>query len=212
MRCLVAWCAAVTIAWSADARADAAWTAGAKAGVSIATLSGDDAEGAESRTTFVGGFFAQADLSRNFGLRFEALMFGKGASADSLDIQGELKFMYLELPVLLVGLAPVSDTVTLSAFAGPTIGINVGADAEIDFGTFEVSGDIGDQVADFEFGLAFGAGAAIEAGSVILVFDARYDLGLTDVDDGLSDANEDLDLANRAWAIMAGVGFPIGAD
>jgi hypothetical protein len=49
-----------------------------------------------------------------------------------------------------------------------------------------------------------------EVGEVILVFDGRYDLGLTSIDDGLSDTGEDLDLKNRAWAFMAGVGFPIG--
>jgi hypothetical protein len=202
------------LAWGAasatHAGADALWTTGFKGGVSIATVGGDDANDAESRTTFAGGFFAQADLSRNFGLRFEGLFFGKGASGENGNIEGELKFAYLELPILLVGQAPVSETVTISAFAGPTLGFNVGADAEIDFGGFEVSGDIGDEIADFEFGLAFGAGVGFEVGEVILVFDGRYDLGLTSIDDGLSDTGEDLDLKNRAWAFMAGVGFPIG--
>lgn len=201
------------VLWAVNARADAEWTTGVKAGLSIATVGGDavgEADDVESRTTFAGGFFAQANLSPHFGLRFEGLFVGKGARGNEGDIEGTLEFGYVELPMLLVGRAPVSQTITLSAFAGPTLGINVGADAEVAFGAFSIDQDISDQIADFEFGLAFGVGADFEVGSVVLVLDARYDMGLTSIDDGLSETGEDLDLQNRAWLIMAGVGFPIG--
>ncbi len=199
--------AAIVVA--TDAGADASWTIGFKGGVGIANVGGDDVGDPASRTTFVGGLFAHADLSKNFGLRFEGLYFGKGATDDNPNFDGSLQIDYAEFPILLIGQVPVSDVTTLSAFAGPTVGINVGAEAELDFGSFVLEGDIGDDIADFEFGLAFGVGAAFDVGEVVLVLDARYDLGLTSIDDGLSLTGEDLDIKNQAWAFMFGVGFPL---
>jgi hypothetical protein len=199
---------ATMVAFAADASADASWMLGVKGGAGIATIGGDDAGDAASRTTFAGGLFAQADLSENFALRFEGLYFGKGATDDEPGFDGSFKFDYVEFPMLLVGQVPVSDAATLSAFAGPTVGVNVGAQAELDFGGFVLTGDIDEDIADFEFGLAFGVGGAFDAGGdVVIVIDARYDFGLTSIDEGLADSGEELDLQNRAWAFMAGVGF-----
>ena len=53
------------------------------------------------------------------------------------------------------------------------------------------------------FDLLFGAGFDLEMGKVDLVFDARYDLGLTDA----------LDLGSSkmsAFQFLAGVAFPLG--
>lgn len=203
---------AVTMAIATGARADASWMLGVKAGPSIATIGGDDAgDEADSRVSFAAGMFAQADLSPHFALRFEGLVVGKGAAAEENDLESALNLDYLEFPILLVAQTPVSEAVTLSAFAGPAIGFNIGAEAELEFGELEFDTDIEDDVAGFEFGVAFGVGAAFKAGSVVIVLDARYDLGLTSIDDGLSATDEDLDLQNQAWIVMAGVGFPLGA-
>jgi hypothetical protein len=53
------------------------------------------------------------------------------------------------------------------------------------------------------FDMLFGAGLDIDMGKVDIVFDARYDLGLTDA----------LDLGSSkmsAWQLLAGVAFPLG--
>jgi hypothetical protein len=110
---------------------------------------------------------------------------------------------------------PASESLAFNAFAGPVIALNTGANATISDGDITVSGDIGDGVADFEFALVFGLGAEIQAGSVVISLDGRYQLGLTTVDDGLGTdvfgETEDLDVMNRSWVVMAGVGFPLGA-
>ncbi len=189
-----------------QSRADALWTIGLKAGPSIATIEGDDVADSESRISFVAGGFAQADFSDQFALRFELLYFGKGADSDA---DGSLKLGYMELPILLVGKFPMSDTSTFSIFAGPTIGINVGAEAELELFGVEFDGDVSEYVADVEFGVTLGMGAAFDVGSVVLGIDARYDVGMTSLEGEVS-YGADVDAKNRAWAIMAGVGFPLG--
>jgi hypothetical protein len=58
-----------------------------------------------------------------------------------------------------------------------------------------------------DFGLVFGAGVAFPLGSVQLIIDGRYDLGLSDINDYEGDTES---IKNKAWQFMAGVGFPIG--
>jgi hypothetical protein len=200
-----------------SAQAAATWTLGFKGGVSIADLEGDDVDSDETdkRVGFVGGGFAQVDLSPNFGIRLEALYHMKGASSDSAGADLTIQLDYFELPLLLVGQIPASQSVTVSAFAGPVVGFNVSANAEASVGGLTGSVDIGDYVAGFEFGLAFGLGASFEAGAAVITFDGRYDLGLQTVDDGLAtvfDASTgtELDIMNRGFSVMAGLGFPLG--
>jgi len=194
------------------AAAQPRWTMGFKGGPALATLGGDEVQSDEvgTRTAFAGGVFAQVDVTRNFGLRMEGLYHMKGAEADSALFAVTFKFDYLEFPVLLVGQVPANENVTLGAFAGPVIGFNTNAEIEASVGYFSGSADISDYIASFEFSLAFGLGAAFNAGSVEITLDGRYQLGLTTVDDGLLDPAQNADIKNRDWVFMAGLGFPIG--
>ncbi|HET6463506.1 MAG TPA: hypothetical protein VFH33_06875 [Candidatus Krumholzibacteria bacterium] len=89
---------------------------------------------------------------------------------------------------------------------GPVLGFNTGASLEVILGDlFTSSVDIKDQIAAFEFGLAFGLGASFDAGPVDIVLDGCYTLGMTTIDD-----SGNLDGKNRGFAFMAGVGFPVG--
>ena len=76
-------------------------------------------------------------------------------------------------------------------------------------GHFEAANRRHDHVAEqqVDFGVVFGAAVAFPLGSVQLIIDGRYDLGLTNVNDTEGD---DESLKNRAWQFMAGVGFPVG--
>lgn len=199
-------------ALSGPVHADAMWTIGFKGGLALADLGGDDVDSDEIgiRTGFVGGGFAQVDMSEKFGVRLEALYHMKGASEDSANVEATIKLDYLEFPVLLVAQLPASESATVSAFAGPVIAFNTKAEIEGSAGGFTGSVDIKDFVASFEFALAFGLGASFDVGSAKITLDGRYQLGMTTVDDGLSGTSEDLDVKNQGWAFMAGVGFPVG--
>ena len=76
----------------------------------------------------------------------------------SASFTATFKFDYIEFPILLVGQVPASETATLQFFAGPVLGFNVNAELEGSVGDLSASVDIAEFVADFEFGLALGAG------------------------------------------------------
>jgi hypothetical protein len=199
------------------AAADTAWTVGFKGGLALANLTGDDMESGETdfRTGFVGGAFAQVDLSKNFGIRLEGLYHMQGASGDTLNIDGSVNLDYIEFPLLLVGQIPASEKATVNAFAGPVLAFNTKAEVEISAGGVSGALDIKDDVSSIDFALAFGLGASFEAGSVIITVDGRYQMGLQTIDDGLATSlgePEDFDIKNQGWAFMAGVGFPIGGQ
>ncbi len=184
-------------------------TFGVKGGVGMANLGGADADSfaTDSRNGFVGGLFLQADMSKSFGVRLEGLYNMKGASDSESGVDATIKLDYIEFPILLVGQMPASETVTLSAFAGPTLGFNINSEVEVSYLGVSGSADIED-VAGFEFGLAFGAGADFDMGSWSIVFDARYALGLTTIDS----SSDNADVKNQQWVIMAGVGLPVGGS
>jgi hypothetical protein len=193
---------------------------GVKGGVAMQTLEGEglDSYNVENRTGFVGGAFVQSDFSKNFGVRLEALYFMKGAAGDSADIEVTLKLDYFEVPVLLVGNLPVSETARIGVFAGPTFGFNTGADAELSVGGFTASADIGDSVKSFDMGLTFGAGITFDLGQAILGFDGRYGFGFDTVldadaasDEGITLDDED-DVKNQGYAFMVQIGFPLGGS
>src|SRR5262245_44784142 len=171
--------AAVASAAATGAHARAAWTVGPKGGPVLATLGGDDAGDAGTRTSFGGGLYAQGDFSERVALRFEGLFLNKGADYDDGGQDQELSLDYFEIPILFVLQFPVSVETVLSAFAGPTIGINMGAELESDFGNSTVTEDVDDQFANFDMGLAIGGGASFNVRSVVIGFDARFDLGLS---------------------------------
>ena len=186
---------------SVDAGAATQCTVGVKGGVGIANLGGEDADSfaTDSRTGFVGGFFVQADVSKNFGVRLEGLYTMKGASDSQSGFDVTVKLDYIEFPILLVAQTPASDAVTLSAFAGPTLGFNVKSEVEVTYLGISGTADIED-VAGFEFGLAFGAGASFDMGAWSIVLDARYAMGMTTIDD----SSDNADVKNQEWIVMAG--------
>ena len=68
-----------------------------------------------------------------------------------------------------------------------------------------------EDIASFEFGVAFGLGANFDVGPCSIVIDGRYAMGVTTIDDSSTDTDI-IDRENREWIIMAGVGFPVGGS
>lgn len=183
---------------------------GIKAGVNLATLS-TDGETPGRRTGFIGGAHLTISLpDSKFYFQPELLYSMKGFSESVNGETGTLALDYVDIP-LLVGLRfDTGGSVTPRVFLGPQASINTscklkgdqdGESASIDcdselIGEFLVANSV-------LFDLLFGAGLDLAMGKVDVVFDARYDLGLTDA----------LDLASSkmsAWQFLAGVAFPLG--
>ena len=75
-------------------------TFGAKAGVNFASLSGDDADGTDGRTSFHIGATAEFSLSDTFSIQPELLYSGQGFTTkqSGVDITGKMD--YINLPVM----------------------------------------------------------------------------------------------------------------
>jgi hypothetical protein len=147
----------------AEANAQVQVAIGAKAGANISKF---DAEGADNLTSFVGGAFALVKLTK-IGIQPELLFSQQGASVGDFD----LKTSYVAIPVML----KLYLAAGLNIQAGPQFGFLTaaeldGVDVKDGFKKSDVSANIG-----LGWDLPFG-----------LTIDARYNLGLSDVSDGVS--------------------------
>jgi hypothetical protein len=150
-------------------------------------------------------------MSPAFSIQPEVLFMSKGATTDVGDLNDgvlSVNLSYIELAVLgrySLGSGPLRPTV----FVGPTLGYNVGCEIELDdVGAVDCDQDEFDvaTIKSTELGGVIGAGIDYDMGGLVLVADARYGLGLTNIDDTGSDA----DVKNRAWTFMAGFSVPLG--
>ncbi len=168
---------------------------GLKAGPDFATYKGDDVVGVQTKVGGMGGAFYEGALADDFTWRAEALFVSKGFEEQSGLVTTSTTLGYLEFPLLFVANFPVSDSALLNVFAGPTFGFNIMEDLYDQFGV---------NVEAFEFGGVLGAGAEFDVGSIAIVVDARYAIGVTS-------AFEDVDAKSRVFGVLAGVKFPLGA-
>lgn len=163
---------------------------GVRGGVSVATASFDvDTFDEDNRTGFVGGPFVDFDFGA-LGFQVAGLYNSKGVDTSL----GELDLKYIELPAV-VKLGIPLPAFKPSIFGGASIAFRTGC---------ELDGvDCSDAFQSTDFLGVVGADAAIYLGEISLWADARYNVGLTDVD------ADDIfgDLKNRNWNLTAGIGF-----
>jgi len=148
--------------------ASAQFKGGLKAGLNLANGSGDtaDALDASMLTSFHVGVYGQFGLSDAITLQPELLYYGAGSKVAGGDF--DLKLTYIAVPVMLK--YNIGETFNLQA--GPQIGFLMSADLD---GT-----DVKDNLKGTDFGLNIGAGATFGKFSA----DARYSIGLSNIDDG----------------------------
>ncbi len=171
--------------------------AGVKAGISMATLSGDGIEGVSSKICLVGGAFVNMAMG-TLAIQPELLYVQKGAQ-DDVNSDYKEKADYIELPILVkVGFG--AGSVKPCIFAGPAFGILVSA-KETD-GTNSV--DIKDNLNSLDLGLVVGAGVDVN----MLTIDLRYDLGLSNLPKTPDGYDGDMpSVKNGAFMAMVGVSF-----
>jgi len=178
-------------------KAGADLSAGIKAGISIASLSGDDMDGVSSKIGIATGGF--------FGIGFGAVMIQpeiqyiqKGAQdEDNSDLK--MKLDYLEIPVLIKAqLMGPREKIRPSIYAGPALGILLNAKA--DDGSDSV--DIKDYYKSTDFGIAVGADVDIQG----FVVDLRYTMGLTKIPD-TGESDVDVDVKNGTFMVQIGYSF-----
>ena len=181
---------------------------GVKGGVNLANVSTniptiEDIK--TSNTGFVGGAFLGIGLGSVFSIQPELLYSQKGFSAEEGDLEASLNTNYLEIP-LLVKANLDAGLLRPAIYAGPVLSFETSCN-------FSLAGisedcDVGDDFTErktTEWGLDFGANLDILLGPIMLVADARYQLGLTN----LADVDTDEEVKTRMWQFMAGIGFSL---
>ncbi|MBO9571638.1 MAG: PorT family protein [Chitinophagaceae bacterium] len=144
---------------------------GAKAGVNIANLTGDDVDGLKSKIGFNVGAFAEIPVTEKFSVKPEAVYSDQGAKVDG-DGDGKLNLGYINIPVL----AKYNIAQGFFAETGPQIGFLLSAKAKSD----GESVDIKDGLKSTDFSWAFGLGYELTQGFGV---NARYNLGLSSISD-----------------------------
>ncbi len=142
---------------------------GAKAGVNLASLSGDDADDLDGLTSFHVGAVAVFPLGEMISLQPELVYSAQGASYTFEGVDVKTKVDYLNIPIMVdVNLAE-----GFSLQGGPQFGINISSKVDFDGETEDI-----DDTETLDIGAGIGAQYKLPMG---VFFQARYTVGLTDI-------------------------------
>lgn len=209
-------------AWAQDI------TVGVKGGLSVTDLSIDDPTETpnpdpDTRSTFVGGAYADFGLGGFFSVQPEVLFSQKGAKqteqVEGMPISLSFNLSYIEIPLLIKARFAIPESpLRPMLYVAPVVAFETKCEVEgsIDEATVTVDcealtldgEDMTLQTRTTDFGVAFGGGLDVMAGPVVITGDLRYTLGLTNIND--THGAEDVTIKNRAWQLFLGVGLPLG--
>ena len=195
---------------------------GVKGGINFSNLSDDFNMGFgriafSSKTGIVVGGYFNIRLLPVITLQPEVLYTEKGGDlsyAESSEniivfrvpLNGSLNLKYIEVPVLIRARVPVPG-ISPTVYAGPTIAFNI--ESTLDSGPVpNIDGfseiDIEDYIKSMDFGFIVGAGLDFSTPVLQFNIEARYTLGLTDIDDS-DEFNSSA--RNNVASIILGVTF-----
>ena len=179
----------------ADNTSDKTVSFGVKGGVNFATVTGEDIDSPDARTSFHVGGLVEVPVSDMFSVQAEAMYSGKGFDFDYEGSDGdkaELQLDYIDVPIL----AKIYLTEGFSVEAGPQFSFLV--NEELDYNPNSDSGDIVlDEAQSIDVGLAGGLTFQTEMG---IFATGRYTYGLSDV-------YKDADIHNSTFQIGIGYKF-----
>jgi len=171
---------------------------GAKAGVNFASITGDETDDLDMRTSLHVGIVAEIVISETFSFQPELLYSAQGAKFKETGYEETYKLDYLNLPLM----AKFYVAEGFSIEAGPQIGFLLSAEVDWEEDGDSGSEDIKEDIKGIDFGINFGVGYKTESG---LNFGARYNLSLTELPD--TDFEEINSLNWKNGVIQAYVGF-----
>jgi len=145
---------------------------GPKAQLNLANISGDNSDNNKIAVMFGVGGFLNVNIIPELDVQGEVLYNQKGCKVDTSG--GETKTLaYLDVDVLAKYNIPMEGDIKPVIFAGPQIGFLLSAS----YG----DQDIKDNLESLDYGLILGAGVSIPAGDGSVLVDARYNLGLANM-------------------------------
>lgn len=149
-------------------------TAGLKAGLNIATLSPNNANSWDSKLGYHVGFQVNVNVARSLAIQPELVYSNQGAEYTLSGAEHKLHINYLNVPVLL----QYKTGGGLRLHTGPQVGFLTSVNDEVNGTTtnFFDKNDFKKTDVSWAFGLAY-----VTPGG--FGFDARYNLGLTDINE-----------------------------
>lgn len=199
----------------AQARAQGS-TLGLKGGLNVSTLSIDDPARPdltiESQTGLVLGAFLECGGESWFALQGEVNYSQNGAKLTDEGSVAGLDLDYIRVPVLVMArIGPDDRTLYPFAYAGPQLAFELrcrvqteenGVREDLECESEEL--DVPIETRNVEFGLVFGGGLELIFGGLKMELDARYNLGLTNMNGGTNASVASLE--NRGWSFTVGLG------
>ena len=187
---------------------------GFKGGVNIANIYGDDSDGeSDWKTGFAGGIFFDWGITPLFAIQPEILYVQDGAKERFLEADWNLKFNYIQVPVLAKVDLPVGGSLIPVLYAGPYVSLLLDSKLTVGDGGNTVTVGLKDYTRSYDAGLVFGAALDFSAGPGKMTIEGRYTLGMTEIDDGigagifgLEDSGK-TDMKNKSWMVMLGFQF-----
>ncbi|NBC09043.1 MAG: outer membrane beta-barrel protein [Bacteroidetes bacterium] len=181
---------------------------GPRIGANFANVSydGDDDPDLNSRTSVLYGGVLELGLADKFAIQPEVSYIVRGYEGGEglAALDPDITLNYLDFGGLLKF---KTGSEGLNAYLGAGPYYSYALSGEIDTGAGTVEIDFDDEEA-FERGdwtAAFAAGVQLPLGESFLFVDARYLLGLTD----LNDRDEEVEVRNRAFSLSAGILFAL---
>jgi len=184
---------------------------GLKAGLASSTMSISGDAGfmpdLKSVTGFMIGGYLTLPVAGNLSIQPEALYVQKGAkyveSFAGEGVEASMRIDYIEVPVLARLEFPSASALTPIVYAGPYAAFKVSAKNKITAAGYSQEETL-EGVKSTDFGLAFGGGLEYDLGSMVLMLEVRYHLGLS----ATNDSDEDgVSLRNRTLEAGIGLGF-----
>ena len=179
---------------------------GAKLGLNIANLLGNNSVDWNSKVGFQIGIFTEIKVSDKFALQPELMISSQGAKSKYSDIyrkeESTFNLSYLNIPI--IAKYYVFDEFNL--YAGPQIGLLLSAKNKYNYsyegstknsGTEDLKGDL----KSLDFGFNFGAGFSITEN---ISADLRYHLGLLNIN---KHSESDSGIQNKVFSIAVGYKF-----
>jgi len=167
---------------------------GAKAGLNLASVNGDDTDDVDGRTAFHVGGVVNIEISELFAVQPEIVYSAQGFTqnvdlGDLGSFESTARLDYINIPVL----ADITLIEGLSLQGGPQFGINVTSEVEVNGETGELDG-----IESLDIAAAIGAQYELPMG---LFFQLRYVTGLTEIAEGGNVKNTNLSVS-AGWFFL----------
>lgn len=146
---------------------------GVKAGLNLYNINNDNGTEYDTKAGFHAGLLGHIHLSKQWAVQPELVYSAQGAKSTVTGVDTKINLGYINLPIMIQYMFNNGFRVQ----AGPQAGFLISAKAEAN----NKSTDIKDELKTVDFALGFGAGYIHTASG--LGVDARYNLGLSNIND-----------------------------